>query len=84
MKERIEKAQVSINFDREILIKLKKEAEKTGTSVSQLVNVACMAMVDKKALLRHTGGLFKKLSQVLGDEISEAIEKKVEVEVARK
>jgi metal-responsive CopG/Arc/MetJ family transcriptional regulator len=63
------KIKVSISMEQEIYDKVKVEAEKSGTSVSEVIEVATMAVVDKRALLRHTGGLFKQLAMIMGDNV---------------
>jgi hypothetical protein len=63
------KIKVSISMEQEIYDKVKVEAERTGTSVSEVIEIATMAVVDKKALLRHTGGLFKQLAMIMGESV---------------
>jgi hypothetical protein len=57
----------TLTIDNELWEKVLVEAERTGQSVSGLTEVALMAVVDKKALLRHTGGLFKQLAMIMGE-----------------
>jgi hypothetical protein len=56
---------VTISVDPDIHEKVKKKASEIETSVSQVYEIAAMAMVDRKALLKHTGGLFKQLGALL-------------------
>ena len=63
------KAKFTVSIEESIYEKIKIEAEKAGTSVSEVLEVAAMAVVDRKALLKHTGGLFRQLGQVFGEEI---------------
>lgn len=67
------KVKMSISMDEELLEKVKDEAEKCGTSVSELINVATMAMVDRKAFLKHTSGLFRKLGKLYGKNVEKRL-----------
>jgi len=71
------KVKISVSIEESIHEKIKIEAEKAGTSVSEVLEVAAMAVVDRKALLRYTGGLFKQLSHVFGEEFVKVKSKEV-------
>jgi hypothetical protein len=64
------KIKFSLSIEESLLEKLKTEAEACGTNVSDIIGVACMAMVDQKALLKHTGGLFKQIGKIVGEGIT--------------
>ena len=64
------RAKLSITMDEDLLQKVTAEAEKCGIPVYEMIEVACMAMVDQKALLKHTGGLFKQLGKIVGEGIT--------------
>ena len=64
------KVKFSMSIEESILEKVRKEAEACGINVSEMIGVACMAMVDQKALLKHTGGLFKQIGKIVGEGIT--------------
>lgn len=65
MKERF-----TISIDTELFEKVKRKSEEMGITMSELTCVALMAMIDRKALLKHTGGLFKQIGELVGREIT--------------
>lgn len=83
MKDKKNKAIMAIAIDPELAKKVKEAAERAGTSVSETVCVAIMAMYDRKALLMHTGGLFKRLFALYVDEIDKKVNNQVGVEIEK-
>jgi hypothetical protein len=59
----------TLTIDDDLWEKAVVEAKRTGQSVSKLVEIGLMSVVDKKALLRHTGGLFKQLAMIMGENV---------------
>lgn len=64
------KVKISVSIDESLHEKVLKKAEEMGVPTSQVYEMGVMAVVDQKALLKHTGGLFKQLSKIIGDELT--------------